>query len=433
MKKTSSIKILIPLIIILGSIYALRSGVVVRKMPELNNEPISITLFHIISLFTFGAKDFGVPIAGPLSLRILLYCFYFIAPLVTLVAMADLMSLIRPAFIKWIMNRRSYYVIIGYGKMGKAVMDAIKIKKGKKTYVLILDKNIDESEKGLSVIFEHTFYFRKEVEHINKWSTYISKNCAGIFIVTDDELLNLRIYDAVKVLCNIDTLIYNRIHSMEISLKWDNSSTKQNLNFVNTHIAAPDLLFQPKLALNNICKENQIGKHFFNQYEIFSPWIEKKYEILLFVGFGTFSQYLLRALAQRNAITASTEIYIVDPNGRKNWNEIIVELPQLSFQSVSYIENDFSYFIDKLPNEFDTTNNINLLGIYATNNDFENLQAASFINRKYKQTQHIHNIVRTHFYNLLPEEMLKDFFYTNKFVVVPTFSWTQLDVELLLD
>ena len=90
-------------------------------------------------------------------------------------------------------------------------------------------------------------------------------------------------------------------------------------------------------------------------------------------------------------------------------------------------------FIDKLPNEFDTTNNINLLGIYATNNDFENLQAASFINRKYKQTQHIHNIVRTHFYNLLPEEMLKDFFYTNKFVVVPTFSWTQLDVELLLD
>jgi hypothetical protein len=195
MKKTNSIKILIPLIIILGSIYALRSGVVVRKMPELNNEPISITLFHIISLFTFGAKDFGAPIAGPLSLRILLYSFYFIAPLITLVAMADLMSLIRPAFIKWIMKRKKYYVVIGYGKMGKAVMDAINIKKGKKTYVLILDKNIDESEKGLSVIFEHTIYFRKEVDYIDKWSTYISNNCAGIFIVTDDELLNLRIYD----------------------------------------------------------------------------------------------------------------------------------------------------------------------------------------------------------------------------------------------
>ena len=41
MKKTNSIKILIPLIIILGSIYALRSGVVVRKMPELNNDNVS--------------------------------------------------------------------------------------------------------------------------------------------------------------------------------------------------------------------------------------------------------------------------------------------------------------------------------------------------------------------------------------------------------
>ena len=105
--------------------------------------------------------------------------------------------------------------------------------------------------------------------------------------------------------------------------------------------------------------------------------------LLLFVGFGTFSQYLLRALAQRNAIMPSTEIYIVDPNGRKNWNEIIVELPHNSFQSVSYIENDFSYFTEKLSNELETIKNINLLGVYATNNDFENLQAASFINRKY--------------------------------------------------
>ena len=86
--------------------------------------------------------------------------------------------------------------------------------------------------------------------------TYFS---SSFFIVTDDELLNLRIYDAVKGYSNTDTLIYNRIHSMELSLKLDNSSTKQNLNFVNTHIAAPDLLFQPKSSLSSINKDNQIG------------------------------------------------------------------------------------------------------------------------------------------------------------------------------
>lgn len=429
MKKINSIKIILPLIIIIGSIYALRNGVIVRKMPDLNNEPISITLFHIISLFTFGAKDFGAPIAGPLLLQILFYSFYFIAPLITLVAMADLMSLIRPAFVKWIMSHRKYYVVIGYGKMGKAVLDAINIKKGKKTYVLILDKNIDESEKGFSILFEHTIYFKKEVDHIENWNKYISKNCAGIFIVTDDEILNLRIFDSVKQICHKETLIYNRIQSMELSLKWDNSSTIQTLNFVNTHIAAPDLLFQPELEIKKINTESKIGKHFLKQYELFSTWKDEKYDVLLFVGFGTFSQYLLSALAKKGAISNVTDIYIVDPNGKKNWNEITIDIPQNYFKSVSFIENDFSLFIDKLSNDFI---DLNLIGIYATNNDFENLQAASFINRKYKQTK-LHNIVRTHFNNFLPEEMLNDFFYTNEYVIVPTYSWAQLDVEILLN
>ena len=119
-------------------------------------------------------------------------------------------------------------------------------------------------------------------------------------------MLNLRIYDAVKGYSNTDTLIYNRIHSMELSLKLDNSSTKQNLNFVNTHIAAPDLLFQPKSSLSSINKDNQIGKHFFSQYEIFAPWLEKKYEILLFVGFGTFSVRHRAAREGRNPQTGAS-------------------------------------------------------------------------------------------------------------------------------
>ena len=59
------------------------------------------------------------------------------------------------------MKRKKYYVVIGYGKMGKAVMDAINIKKGKKTYVLILDKNIDEYGKDQDVL-KYVYNFIKK-------------------------------------------------------------------------------------------------------------------------------------------------------------------------------------------------------------------------------------------------------------------------------
>ena len=61
MKKSDFFRVFLPLFIIVGAIFCLDNGVVVHKLPDLQNEPDSIILFHVISLFTFGAKDFGAP------------------------------------------------------------------------------------------------------------------------------------------------------------------------------------------------------------------------------------------------------------------------------------------------------------------------------------------------------------------------------------
>ena len=142
MKKANLIRLILPFFIISGSIICIRNGVVVSKLPELSKEPNSMLIFYIISLFTFGAKDFGIPIAGPWILQILLWLFYFLSPLVTLIAMADILSIIRPFFIKYILNFRPYYLIMGYGRIGKSALDSIHHKIGKKTYSIILDKDI---------------------------------------------------------------------------------------------------------------------------------------------------------------------------------------------------------------------------------------------------------------------------------------------------
>jgi hypothetical protein len=71
------IRILLPLLIISGTIVCIRSGVEFSNLPDLAKEPSPILIFYTISLFTFGAKDFGAPIAGTRFARTYVVLLFF--------------------------------------------------------------------------------------------------------------------------------------------------------------------------------------------------------------------------------------------------------------------------------------------------------------------------------------------------------------------
>ena len=430
MKKSDFIRIFLPVFIIIGALFCLHNGVVVHKLPELQNEPDSIILFHVISLFTFGAKDFGAPVSGPFGLQMLMYSFYFLAPLVTIIAMADILSLIRPMFIKWVMWRKKYHVIIGYGRIGKSALEAINTIHGKKSYVLVLDKINDESENGFSILFEHNIFFKKDVANLEDWSSFITKKCQGVYILTDDELLNLRIYHKVKTICNEQAIMYTRIRSMELSLKLDNSSLVQKHNFVNIHMATPDLLFQPDQALKGLDANDAIYTHFIEQRSTFNRFLNSSYDTLVFVGFGTFSEYILSRLIKLGKITNATELIVLDPKGQNNWNGFLVDHPELYRPTVRFYPSDISVLEEAFKEQSSTRKNC--LCFYATNHEIENIQMASFLKRKYAAQFDLDAVIRTKHYDLMPNELLNDMLGQNKFVIVPTYSWAKLDFELIL-
>jgi len=432
MKKSDFIRVFLPLFIIVGAIFCLDNGVVVHKLPDLQNEPDSIILFHVISLFTFGAKDFGEPEAGPWFLQMLMFSFYFLAPMVTIVAMADILSLIRPMFIKWVMWRKKYHVVIGYGRIGKSALEAINTVHGKKSFVLVLDKLNDESENGFSILFEHNIFFKKDVGNLDDWSEFITKQCQGVYILTDDELLNLRIYHKVKTLCHDQAVMYTRIRSMELSLKLDNSSLVQKHNFVNIHMATPDLMFQTDAALKDLDTNDPIYNHFKGQRTTFNTWLGYEYAAMVFVGFGTFSEYLLSRLLSSNLVPDQTELIVLDPKGQNNWNGFLVDHPELQGLKVSFYNKDIMVLEEVFQAKAHLLKDQKCLCFFATNHEIENIQMASYIKRKYATVFDLHSVLRTKHYDLMPTELLNDILGSGQYVVVPTYSWAKLDFELIL-
>lgn len=444
--KANLIRVAIPIFIIVGTIYCIRNGVQVAKMPELNKEPDSILLFYVISLFTFGAKDFGAPVAGPWFLVNLMWLFYFIAPLITLVAAADLLSAIRPIFLKYIKIFRPYYLIIGYGRIGRSALESIQTVIGNNTYCIILDRDVSESENGLAVLFENVIYLKVNVSDADQIIKFISGKCRGVFILTDEELLNLRIYYQLRKVFHQtqDSKIFNfvRIRSLELHNRRShifsrnnehNTGTNRESNqLINIHAVTPDLLFNPQLELDKFNKTDKIYIDYLKQVRRFESWMNKKYDCFLFWGFGSFSSFILNNLLEYNCIQTGSRIIIIDKSAQQNWENYKMDYP-ISLKSI--VDLRIEIYNTDIENTADTNIDLsskigtNTLSIFATNKQELNVQMASFIYRKFQSSCTIDSLIRTKYMDFIDPTLLDLLIVEKQWVVVPTYSWIKLYFE----
>jgi hypothetical protein len=436
------IRILLPLLIITGTIVCIRSGVEFANLPDLAKEPDLILIFYSISLFTFGAKDFGAPVAGPLALQSLMWFFYFFAPMVTLVAMADILSLIRPIYLRYIKIFRPYFLIMGYGRIGKSALEAIQEKVGKGTHVIILDKKTDETENDFSIIFENIIQLRKEVDNPDVWKKFITKRCCGVFVLTDNELLNLRIYNELSdfIISNgfNDIEGFTRIRSLEIIQRLDlRKDNLKNLSdkgwtkhhFINVHVSAPELLFAEKdKFLNCFLKNDKVNIHYQRQLDRFYNWQQIRFDTFVFVGFGSFSAYMFQSLYKKGIINENSEIIIADPFSRKNWGGFVLDSEEFSKFEPLFYQSDFELMYDQISFRQDAS----LLCIFATNDQERNIHSASYFNRKYRQVQ-TKSIIRTKNHDLMDDMLLDSLIGENQWIIIPTYTWIKLSFEQWMD
>lgn len=412
----------------------IKNGTIVSKMPDLIKEHDVIIFFQVVSLFTFGAKDFGAPIGGPWLLQKLLWFFYFAAPLTTFVALADLFLLAKPLFINYIIHLNPYYLVLGYGRVGKSAVESIN-KKYKKSYCLILDKDAPASQNNFSIVFKHSIFLNKNISDIYPIHNILTSRCKGIYILTDNELLNLKLYDQLLNQISTNnfkqTEIYVRIRSSELfDVNVLNKKTaSQRSHFLNIHTATPELFFdkdyyeslsQAELINNN--NSDAITKHFIKNYEQFSNWLKEEYDCVLFLGFGTFSAYLYNHLKYLNVLNSSCKVIIIDQHARRNWDNFNLinkhNEPILYDTSVQHISESNTSLQKDFGNK--------VLCITATNDENINIKCAAYINRNYGKSSNINILVRTKQHDTITNEMADYIFTKNRWVIIPTYSWAKL-------
>lgn len=441
--KANTIRFILPILIILGAIYCIRNGVVVSKLHELGKEPDSIIFFHVISLFTFGAKDFGAPIAGPWLLQKLMWVFFFLAPMITLIAMADLLSAVRPMFLNYILRYRPYYLVLGYGRVGKSALEAIDVKTGKKTYCIVLDREVNESEKGFSVVFEHSIFLKRDVSDTDAVRKFISPRCKGVFILTDQELLNLRLYYDIQKILKTRHLLhidgFTRIRSLELHRRLgveNDGNTEVYGNewpanhFMNVHAVTPFLLFQPLTALDEYNKNtnDKVYKHYKEHHSRFQSWIALPHECFIFLGFGSFSAFVFHKLWEYKVLSPESKVVIIDRSAHQNWENFCLEHPE--------VHGVIPVIFDKDANQMVESNlslneklGLNTLCVFATNDEEINIRAASHLTRKYMSRTRMHALLRTKNMDVASEGLLNTFIGEGQWVLVPTYTWIKLYFE----
>ena len=82
-------RILPTILVFVLAILAFKNGVYLEGKPNIASDTIFVQIYYIIGLFLLAGIDFGMPIGGTEFYRILLYISYFLAPLITVLAVIE--------------------------------------------------------------------------------------------------------------------------------------------------------------------------------------------------------------------------------------------------------------------------------------------------------------------------------------------------------
>ena len=108
-------RLLPSLLVFILALLSFNNGVYLEDKPNICTDPLFVQIYYIIGLFLLAGIDFGMPVGGNDFYRILLYISYFLAPLITVLAVIEsVLKTIGADYLK--RPYKNHVVIIGASK-----------------------------------------------------------------------------------------------------------------------------------------------------------------------------------------------------------------------------------------------------------------------------------------------------------------------------
>jgi len=316
-----------------------------------------------------------------------------------------------------LLYHKKHYLIIGYGRVGKAAADFLH-DKYPKSRIVILDKSEIHHDNRTNFFKLKYLFLKRDVTDPKAFQGLDLKNCAGVYILTDNEWLNIKLYYDIKPMLetqNQHVHIFTRITSVDLMSHLNDKMKKLSSPksiFFNIHTAACGQLFD----------DIYINKNIENELRLFNQWKEKGLEAAVFFGFGRFGSEFLKHMQMDIPIQKTLKkIIIVDPNADEAWKnfhfnlgyELNIEplLINANMENISLLESAFS--------EIDLGHTI---AIFGCDNDVKNIKNATIFHKIYDKNEFLHYVLRTKTSLNFSTEILDNFIGKN-YLVIPTYEW----------
>jgi hypothetical protein len=494
------LKVLPPLVVIFLSVISFQSGVTVPGNLALTDAPIGIQVLYSCTLFTLGGTSLGYPNGGPDFWRSVLYVMYFAAPLISAAALMELFYILSRPIVSMNLFNRETYLVLGYGRVGRAAIESVRknvqsrngftdskgfkwaaryfllswIYQIFKPRFIVFDMNVRQTTASVSFNGSDVHFVRHDLRDTKFIDDLSFGRIKGVFILTDDEWINLGILKALeKKLCkttkqainqNDDHIffhknaewdssieyVFTRMHSrdfmMAMSHEYECRESKPKIHFFNTQMEAASQLFDTDNP--NECLLNEFSDfHKWGQGRDIHTWI--------FFGFGRFSSTFCEKLLEDEMFNNEVkEIIIIDQNASHEYK--LFKIEHGDFWRITKNEKGFNILSDKATiidrpmeklsdYEMQISDQLQMdilshqaasaLVVFGSNNDSANFNTAiafkKFLKTRLSEHCKFHFIVRCRDKDSYAPNLMQQIVAHSKgksgidvpLIVIPTYSW----------
>jgi len=252
------------------------------------------SLYYSITLFIVGALDIGFPYGGPKAALTTLWICYFLAPLLTISIVYQVIQ--EKIFSRIVPMLKDHTIICGLGRNGKLIYQLLKQYSSKKHKIVLIEKDLNNPYSEILAKDRATWWIKNDFTRLPVLQKARVHTANRIFLTTNLDLANLNAM----------------VEILDIENKSDNFKLYCNLGDLNLHRNFSATIFkEPKFADVMLFNGYQaVTRRLYENWMVEKGLLDVRGNIFVILGFGRFGHMLYSHLIADKKRTEKDEIFI---------------------------------------------------------------------------------------------------------------------------
>ncbi len=252
------------------------------------------SLYFAINLFIMGALDIGFPHEGPKLALIVLWGCYFLAPLLTLSLVYEVLQ--ERIFSRLLPGLKGHTVICGLGRNGKLIYQLVRRHSPRSHKIVLIEEDVQNPYLDELGRDRRTWLIKNDFTKLPVLLKARVQTAKRVFITTNRDLSNLKALVAI----------------IDIEPKSPDFKLYCHLGDLNLHANFGATLFkEPKFS--NVIVFNgyqSVTRRLYRDWVLKGDYLKPQGNIFVILGFGRFGQMLYNQIITDPDRSENDEIFI---------------------------------------------------------------------------------------------------------------------------